>query len=530
MQADVADRDASDLHRLELGDRRERTALADVHLDALHGRRRLARRELEGDRPARMVRGRAQPPLQLQRVHLHDHAVGVVAEGITIRLQPRAGRDHRVDRLGAHRARVGAEAGGAQRLQRLPVAGERQARRPREVIEEGVERTAGGHGGVLLAHGAGGGVARVGERRLAGLLQPAIQPLELVARHVDLAAHLQLVDGGQRARLEPHRHAADRAEVGADVLAHPPVAAGGAAHEAAARVEQRHAEPVDLGLADVAGALARQRPAQPGLELAQAVGRGGVVEREHRHAMLDGLEGVDWRARHALGRAVGRDEVGVLGLQGLELAQEGVVLGVGDLRPRLDVIEIVVVVDPLAQLGEPLGGVGARHDVQDNRALVRRERSGLRRRGAAAGEADRAAGHPARAVPAEVLQLHGMSASIVDERARPIQVPPAPARQRADHDPQLAAALGQLVAGAGRVIGVEVARHQPVLLHQLEPVGQDVRRDAGLTAGEVLEPLRPVEQIAHEQERPAVADDLEGPGDRTGLTVPLGHAPRIPGS
>src|SRR5947209_15918236 len=108
------------------------------------------------------------------------------------------------------------------------------------------------------------------------LLQPAIQPLELVARHVDLAAHLQLVDGGQRARLEPHRHAADRAEVGADVLAHPPVAAGGAAHEAAARVEQRHAEPVDLGLADVADALARLGPAQPGLELAQVVGRGGV--------------------------------------------------------------------------------------------------------------------------------------------------------------------------------------------------------------------------------------------------------------
>ena len=211
-----------------------------------------------------------------------------------------------------------------------------------------------------------------------GFFQPAVEPLELGARHEDLAADLEVLDLGQRAA-QHHGQAADRLEVGGDVLADAAVTAGGAAHEAAARVEQRHAQAVDLRLADVGEALAGQHPADARLELAQIVGAGGVVEREHRDAVLDRLKGLDRRPRHPLGRAVGGDQVGELRLQGLELPHERVVLRVRDLGTRLDVVEVVVVVNALAQLSDPLRGIGRRHAAQHStgprRLGARRERS-----------------------------------------------------------------------------------------------------------------------------------------------------------
>src|SRR5207245_1473220 len=77
--------------------------------------------------------------------------------------------------------------------------------------------------------------------------------------------------------------------------------------------------------------------------------------------MLDRLEDVGRRSAHALGGAVGGDEVRKARLELAELAHEGVVLGVGDLGPRLDVVQIVVVVNLLAQLHDALRGVGPRH-------------------------------------------------------------------------------------------------------------------------------------------------------------------------
>jgi ribosomal protein S7 len=73
------------------------------------------------------------------------------------------------------------------------------------------------------------------------------------------------------------------------------------------------------------------------------------------------------------------------------------------------------------------------------------------------------------------------------------------------------------------MLGVEAPRHQRVLLHALEAVGEDVGRDAGQALQEILEPARPPEEIADQQEGPAVADHLERLRDRTRLTVALGH-------
>jgi hypothetical protein len=60
-------------------------------------------------------------------------------------------------------------------------------------------------------------------------------------------------------------------------------------------------------------------------------------------------EGGWWDGADPLGRTVRRLELGMLGLERLELAEEPVVLGVGDLRCVEDVIGVIGALDLLAQ-------------------------------------------------------------------------------------------------------------------------------------------------------------------------------------
>jgi len=61
-------------------------------------------------------------------------------------------------------------------------------------------------------------------------------------------------------------------------------------------------------------------------------------------------KGVRRLLAHALGGAVGGDEVGELPLQVAQLALEPVVLGVGDLRLVADVVEVLVPANLAPQL------------------------------------------------------------------------------------------------------------------------------------------------------------------------------------
>ena len=79
-------RGAGDLHRLHVGEGRDPAGAADVDLDVEELRRRLLRRVLERDRPARGARGRAQPPLQRVLVDLHDDAVDLVLDRVPLLL------------------------------------------------------------------------------------------------------------------------------------------------------------------------------------------------------------------------------------------------------------------------------------------------------------------------------------------------------------------------------------------------------------------------------------------------------------
>ena len=308
-----------------------------------------------------MMRGRPEPPLLLERINLHHGAVGVVAERVTVGLETPAVVDHGLQRRAALRLRIRLEPGFAQRLERFPVRPEAELAPGADVIEEDVERAARRDRRILLADGTGRGVARIRKRRLTGFLKAAIQLLEIGARHEHLAAHFQIRHRRERAA-QDHRQRADGPEIRRDVLADAAIAARRAAYEAAALVHQRDPEPVDLWLADVVEVCTGQRTTQTRLELAQIVGRGRVVEREHCCAVLDGTERIDGLAGHALRRAVGGDEVGECALEIPQLAHERVVLGVRDLGSRLGVIQVIVVVDLLPQLADALLSVSPRHE------------------------------------------------------------------------------------------------------------------------------------------------------------------------
>ena len=100
--------------------------------------------------------------------------------------------------------------------------------------------------GVEEADGPGSGVAGVGERRLALILLLPVDPAERSEGEIDLAPDFDLP------RLADHeRQAADGFDVGADVVAAQPVAAGQRLGVFSIAIEDGDAQPVDLELGHV---------------------------------------------------------------------------------------------------------------------------------------------------------------------------------------------------------------------------------------------------------------------------------------
>jgi len=217
---------------------------------------------------------------------------------------------------------------------------------------------AGRHLRVLLPQRPGRGVAGVREHLLAGLTQPDVQLRERLHRQVHLAAHLD--DLGRVGQQQLRRDAAHGAHVGGDVLADPAVATRGRLDEPTAFVREGACDPVDLQLAREPGGVVPEPTRDtvgPGPEL--LLGE-RVVEREHRRPVRDGGEQVGRRSPDALRGRVGGDQLGVGILQRAQLADELVVLGVGDLGIVEHVVAVRVEVDQLAQLLDADLGLGAR--------------------------------------------------------------------------------------------------------------------------------------------------------------------------
>ena len=340
------------LHDTERGDP---TRAADVDLDVEEPGVDLLRRVLVGDRPPRRPRGRAELALDRGLVDLDDDAVDLVLDAVAVLAVVGDELLHLVDG-GEHAVvRGDGQAPLRQQLVGLGLPGQLEALAVADAVHQHVQRPGGRDAGVLLAQGSRGGVAGVGERRLAGLDERGVEVGERLDREVDLAADLhpgRVVGAG-----EPVRDVLDRLDVVGDVLAGAAVAAGERPHQAAVLVEQVDGEAVDLQLAEVVevGAVGVARDARrPG---GQLLGAEAVVEAQHPLEVVDGTEvGREDRPADLLGRAV-RCPQGGVGL--LELAQppdDRVVLGIADGRRVLDVVvelrlgRLLGEVDPLVVL------------------------------------------------------------------------------------------------------------------------------------------------------------------------------------
>src|SRR5215470_15610829 len=111
----------------------------------------------------------------------------------------------------------------------------------------------------------------------------------------------------------------------------------------------------------------------------------------------------------------------------------------------------------------------------------------------------------------------------MDEASAFVHVTRPPGGEGADHRAELASFVGQLVLRPRGMVGIEAPAHEAVLLHELEPLGEDVGREAGQAGLQIAEAARASEQIAHHEERPAIAHHLEGLGYRAALPVELRH-------
>ncbi len=239
-----------------------------------------------------------------------------------------------------------------QRGQHVLLRGQRDVRGLHDLVGEEVEPARGGDRRVELAHRACGGIARVGERLLAGREEARVERLELGPQHECLATDGDPAHGaaaGPRAG-EAQRDGAEGAQVLGHVLAGLAIAAGGAAREQAALVHQLDREPVKLGLGDVHRVVALEPLAHPRIELAHLVGGHQRVEREQGLDVRHLLERRAQTAAHPQGGGVEPAQVRELRLERFQLAVERVVGGVGDARAVEHVVAVVVPGDLAHQL------------------------------------------------------------------------------------------------------------------------------------------------------------------------------------
>ena len=99
-----------------------------------------------------------------------------------------------------------------------------------------------------------------------------------------------------------------------------------------------------------------------------------------------------------------------------------------------------------------------------------------------------------------------------------VQVTVAPLHQRDHHRPEVDPLLGEPVLVPWRALLVGAPLEDPLLDQPLQPRLQHVPRDPEVPL-EVVEAANAEEGVADDQERPALADDLERSRDRADLVL-----------
>ena len=344
VQRGVGDDDAADGDRLQPRHRRHGARAADLDLDLLQHGGRLLGRELVRRRPARRARAEAEALLQVEPVDLVDDAVDVVGQRRPHRFDRPVVAEHLVERCAADHQLVDDESPVGQPPHRVELRpGDRRAGLAPGIGEE-LQRPRARHLRVLLAQTPRRRIARIGEG-LPGLCRAPVEREEIVAAHVDLAAHLDQV---RRVGGQPFGHLVEGADIGGDVLARHAVAARRRRREPALLVAQRHRQSVDLRLGGedefrIGGQ--RQEPPHRGDEVDDVLVGEDVVERQHRPGVLDRSEGRRRRRADATRRRILTYQRRETRLDGGVAQTQRIVFGVRDDRLVLGMVEPVVLGD-----------------------------------------------------------------------------------------------------------------------------------------------------------------------------------------
>ena len=127
VQRGVGDRDASDEHGVEHGERRDLARAPRMDVDLLQQRRALLGRELVRDRPARRVARGAQLALQIGLVDLDHRAVDLPVDRVAVRLPVLQERLDAIDRVAGLGGRRDGQPGLSRPVEESEVRVERDA-------------------------------------------------------------------------------------------------------------------------------------------------------------------------------------------------------------------------------------------------------------------------------------------------------------------------------------------------------------------------------------------------------------------
>ena len=348
-----------DVHRLQDGVGVHASGPAHVHPYLQEACDRLGGGELVRHGPAGLPADDSQVAAKVEAVYLDHDPVAVVVQVLHLLEPLPIVVDNLLRRVRQRVVPVDLEAQPCQVGQGVPVVVEDVELGVAQPVDEDVQGPLRGAGRVQLAQGARGGVSRIGVGWQALGDSLLVEPSELGLGEVDLAPDLE--DPGRGVSQDPERYALDGPEIQGHVLTGDAVAPGGAAHEDAVLVGEGYRQAIVLQLAHhVEGAGLQQvgRPGVPGHELAGVEGVGEAVHGDrvpHLGEPLGGL-GAD-----TLRRRLRRNQFRVLLLQAAQLPQQRVVLGVAYGRLIQDVVEVVVAVQLLPEIGRPLGGFQVCH-------------------------------------------------------------------------------------------------------------------------------------------------------------------------
>src|SRR5882724_1231298 len=123
-------------------------------------------------------------------------------------------------------------------------------------------------------------------------------------------------------------------------------------------------------------------------------------------------------------------------------------------------------------------------------------------------------GAPGRAIDDHGLR-NGSRFCVGEQDAGPFgrKVLVAPRQQRQQHRAEIAAAIGQNVLVAGRLLAVALTLQQTTLHQRIQAASQHVRRNFQAFL-EFIEPLQAINGIAEDQDAPPLADPLQAAGNR----------------